>query len=67
MEIDMITTTPFSISVHQNTYPDFEQHRDKLIAGILEREQSETSAVRSNQGGYQTQPNLGNDAVFRPL
>lgn len=63
----MITTTPFSISVHQDTYPDFDEHKDKLIAGVLERERTETGTLRSNQGGYQTQPNLGNDELFRPL
>jgi hypothetical protein len=57
----LITTTPFSISVHQDTYPDFDEHKDKLIAGVLERERTETGTLRSNQGGYQTQPNLGND------
>lgn len=63
----MITTTPFSVDIHQVAYPDFDQHSADLIQAVLERERTELGAVRSNQGGYQTQPNLGNDALFVPL
>lgn len=63
----MITTTPFSISIYQDTFPDWEQQHPQLIKSVLDREAVEQSVRRSNQGGYQTQPNLGNDELFRPL
>ena len=63
----MITTTPFSISIYQDTFPDWEQQHPQLIKSVLDREAREQSVRRSNQGGYQTQPNLGNDELFRPL
>lgn len=64
---DLITSTPFAISVYQESWSDHAAHADDLISHILERERTEPSVVRSNQGGYQTQPTLGNEELFRPL
>jgi uncharacterized protein (TIGR02466 family) len=63
----MKTNTPFSISVHSCTWEDHDAKSDALIKKILERESSEQGAVRSNLGGFQTQPDLGNDILFNPL
>lgn len=63
----MITSTPFAVSVYQETWQDFDTAKHSLVQHILELERTEPSVYRSNNGGYQTQPTLGGIPEFRPL
>jgi len=63
----MITNTPFAIKVYQDSFPEYDAHKQAVLDALENFRNNNPSVTRSNNGGYQSPATLGTVAEMQPI